>query len=37
MINDDEDQTDDVVRNLAFGVSAGTQDLDSYTHWVKSN
>ena len=36
-INDDPDHEDTVVRNLAYGVSAGTKDLKNYEKWIKSN
>ena len=33
----DIEHRDDVVRNLAFGVSAGYNDLSKYQKWVISN
>ena len=36
-INEDDDNEDTVVKNLAFGISAGTQDLVSYEKWLESN
>ena len=32
-VNDDDDYSDIVVRNLAFGVSAGSNDLKCYEKW----
>ena len=36
-INDDENHTDVVVRNLAIGISAGEKDLSKYGKWFKFN
>ena len=36
-INDDQDHSDDVVRNLAYGISAGNIDLQNYEKWCVAN
>lgn len=36
-VNEDEDNSDVVVRNLAFGVSAGVRNLRTYEKWLERN
>ena len=36
-INDDPNHNDTVVRNLAYGISAGNNDLQNYSKWWKAN
>ena len=36
-INDDPEHEDTVVRNLAYGVSAGNVDQKHYSNWCKAN
>ena len=36
-INDDPEHKDIVVRNLAYGVSAGNADQKNYSNWCKAN
>ena len=36
-INEDINQDDLVVRNLAYGISAGNNDLQNYEKWSKAN
>ena len=36
-VNEDPDNEDVAVRNLAYGVSAGHQDLKTYEKWIVSN
>ena len=37
IINEDDDNEDDAVRNLAIGISAGFNDFKNYDKWCKFN
>ena len=37
IINEDDDNEDDAVRNLAIGISAGSTDFKNYDKWFKFN